>query len=130
MLTPTPFDLSYQNNIMQNVYISLHCPQPHTGSLVFFQVCFFRQFVRSVPKVDYLTLRHGFIMVFSDFLVIFSSMQFPISLLEATCSNYSICQINLFGQAHLAPQSQTQFDFQKYINRSLEEDFKVVVGIR
>ncbi|KAL4011008.1 hypothetical protein IC575_028050 [Cucumis melo] len=56
-------------------------------------VCFFRQFVRSVPKVDYLTLRHGFIM------------------------------------AHLAPQSHTQFDFQKYINRSLEEDFKVVVGI-
>ncbi|GAV78100.1 Mlo domain-containing protein [Cephalotus follicularis] len=56
-------------------------------------VCFFRQFVRSVPKVDYLTLRHGFIM------------------------------------AHLAPQSNTNFDFQKYINRSLEEDFKVVVGI-
>ncbi|XP_022756688.1 MLO-like protein 6 [Durio zibethinus] len=56
-------------------------------------VCFFRQFVRSVPKVDYVTLRHGFIM------------------------------------AHLAPQSQTMFDFQKYINRSLEEDFKVVVGI-
>ncbi|XP_010264735.1 PREDICTED: MLO-like protein 6 [Nelumbo nucifera] len=56
-------------------------------------VCFFRQFVRSVPKVDYLTLRHGFIT------------------------------------AHLAPQSHTQFDFQKYINRSLEEDFKVVVGI-
>ncbi|GAU15622.1 hypothetical protein TSUD_108810 [Trifolium subterraneum] len=25
-------------------------------------VCFFRQFVRSVPQVDYLTLRHGFIM--------------------------------------------------------------------
>ncbi|XP_075506342.1 MLO-like protein 6 [Primulina tabacum] len=56
-------------------------------------VCFFRQFVRSVPKVDYLTLRHGFIM------------------------------------AHLAPHSQTKFDFQKYIKRSLEEDFKVVVGI-
>ncbi|CAL2264397.1 unnamed protein product [Prunus armeniaca] len=56
-------------------------------------VCFFRQFVRSVPKVDYLTLRHGFIM------------------------------------AHLAPQSHQKFNFQKYINRSLEEDFKVVVGI-
>ncbi|KAJ4726000.1 MLO-like protein [Melia azedarach] len=56
-------------------------------------VCFFRQFVRSVPKVDYLTLRHGFIT------------------------------------AHLAPQSNNRFDFQKYINRSLEEDFKVVVGI-
>ncbi|GMI81635.1 MILDEW RESISTANCE LOCUS O 6 [Hibiscus trionum] len=56
-------------------------------------VCFFRQFVRSVPKVDYLTLRHGFIT------------------------------------AHLAPQSQNNFNFQKYINRSLEEDFSVVVGI-
>ncbi|KAI3930869.1 hypothetical protein MKW92_001538 [Papaver armeniacum] len=55
--------------------------------------CFFRQFVRSVPKVDYLTLRHGFIM------------------------------------AHLAPRSAVQFDFQKYMRRSLDEDFKVVVGI-
>ncbi|KAH6765569.1 Seven transmembrane MLO family protein [Perilla frutescens var. hirtella] len=61
--------------------------------LLLWIVSFFRQFVRSVPKVDYLTLRHGFIM------------------------------------AHLAPQSHQQFDFQKYINRSLEEDFKVVVGI-
>ncbi|KAG8380472.1 hypothetical protein BUALT_Bualt06G0018900 [Buddleja alternifolia] len=56
-------------------------------------VCFFRQFFRSVTKVDYLTLRHGFIT------------------------------------AHLTPQSQATFNFQKYINRSLEEDFKVVVGI-
>ncbi|KAG1361282.1 hypothetical protein COCNU_09G007450 [Cocos nucifera] len=56
-------------------------------------VCFFRQFVRSVPKVDYLTLRHGFIM------------------------------------AHLAPQSSSNFDFQNYIKRSLEEDMKCVVGI-
>ncbi|XP_076898419.1 MLO-like protein 6 [Bidens hawaiensis] len=56
-------------------------------------VCFFRQFVWSVPKVDYLTLRHGFIM------------------------------------AHLGPQNQSTFDFQKYINRSLEKDFKTVVGI-
>ncbi|KAI4334425.1 hypothetical protein L6164_019122 [Bauhinia variegata] len=57
------------------------------------KVCFFRQFVTSVPKVDYLTLRHGFIM------------------------------------AHLAPQSHEKFDFHKYIKRSLEEDFKVVVDI-
>ncbi|XP_050209295.1 MLO-like protein 2 [Mercurialis annua] len=56
-------------------------------------VCFFRQFFGSVTKIDYLTLRHGFIM------------------------------------AHLAPGSETRFDFQKYINRSLEDDFKVVVGI-
>ncbi|XP_010558749.1 PREDICTED: MLO-like protein 6 [Tarenaya hassleriana] len=56
-------------------------------------VCFFRQFFGSVTRVDYLTLRHGFIM------------------------------------AHLAPGSETRFDFRKYIQRSLEEDFNVVVGI-
>ncbi|XP_058183433.1 MLO-like protein 6 [Rhododendron vialii] len=56
-------------------------------------VCFFRQFFTSVTKIDYLTLRHGFVT------------------------------------AHLAPQSEMDFDFQKYISRSLEEDFKVVVGI-
>ncbi|KAL9661329.1 hypothetical protein QQ045_026153 [Rhodiola kirilowii] len=55
--------------------------------------CFFRQFFQAVTKVDYLTLRHGFIA------------------------------------AHLAPGTETRFDFQKYIGRSLEEDFKVVVGI-
>ncbi|KAK9135625.1 hypothetical protein Syun_014955 [Stephania yunnanensis] len=53
--------------------------------------CFFRQFFRSVTKADYLTMRHGFIVV------------------------------------HMAPGSK--FDFQKYIKRSLEDDFKVVVGI-
>ncbi|XP_062094781.1 MLO-like protein isoform X1 [Humulus lupulus] len=31
--------------------------------------------------------------------------------------------------AHLAPESETRFDFQKYISRTLEEDFVVVVGI-
>ncbi|KAK1432070.1 hypothetical protein QVD17_08960 [Tagetes erecta] len=55
--------------------------------------CFFRQFWTSVAKVDYLTLRHGFI------------------------------------NTHLTAQSQHQFDFHKYISRSLEEDFKVVVEI-
>ncbi|KAM0918534.1 hypothetical protein ACQ4PT_009037 [Festuca glaucescens] len=54
-------------------------------------VAFFRQFFRSVTKVDYLTLRQGFI------------------------------------NAHLSPN--TKFDFHKYIKRSLEDDFKVVVGI-
>ncbi|KAF8027520.1 hypothetical protein BT93_E0426 [Corymbia citriodora subsp. variegata] len=56
-------------------------------------VCFFRQFFGSVTKVDYLTLRHGFI------------------------------------KAHLPPGSEMTFDFQDYIQRSLEDDFKVVVGI-
>lgn len=60
-------------------------------SFLFYIVCFFRQFYRSVRKADYLTMRHGFITV------------------------------------HLAPGSK--FNFQKYIKRSLEDDFKVVVGI-
>jgi hypothetical protein len=55
-------------------------------------VAFFRQFFASVTKVDYLTMRQGFI------------------------------------NAHLSPNAK--FDFQKYIKRSLEDDFKVVVGIR
>ncbi|KAG0488482.1 hypothetical protein HPP92_007044 [Vanilla planifolia] len=61
----------------------------HPILLYFF--CFFQQFLRSVRRADYLTLRHGFINV------------------------------------HLAPGSK--FNFQKYIKRSLEDDFKVVVGI-
>ncbi|XP_017249533.2 MLO-like protein 10 [Daucus carota subsp. sativus] len=59
--------------------------------VLFYLVCFFRQFFRSVGKSDYLTMRHGFISV------------------------------------HLSPG--TKFDFQKYIKRSLEDDFKVIVGI-
>lgn len=63
------------------------------SSILLWIVCFFRQFYTSVAKVDYMTLRHGFIT------------------------------------AHLTPQSHASFDFQKYINRSLEEDFKTIVGI-
>ncbi|XVE87564.1 hypothetical protein DITRI_Ditri18aG0127700 [Diplodiscus trichospermus] len=59
--------------------------------LFFYIGCFFRQFFKSVGRVDYLTLRNGFITV------------------------------------HLAPGSK--FDFQKYIKRSLEDDFKIVVGV-
>ncbi|OIS97900.1 PREDICTED: MLO-like protein 9 [Nicotiana attenuata] len=62
-----------------------------TTPILFYSVCFFRQFFRSVRKADYLTMRHGFISV------------------------------------HLAPGSK--FNFQKYIKRSLEDDFKIVVGI-
>ncbi|KAI3461451.1 hypothetical protein Pfo_018114 [Paulownia fortunei] len=53
--------------------------------------CFFRQFFRSVAKIDYFTLRHGFI------------------------------------SAHLS--TNNSFNFQKYIQRSLEDDFKAVVGV-
>lgn len=59
--------------------------------IVFYVICFVRQFFTSVGRSDYLTMRHGFISV------------------------------------HLAPGSQ--FNFQKYIKRSLEDDFKVIVGI-
>ncbi|KAK8653877.1 hypothetical protein V6N13_127860 [Hibiscus sabdariffa] len=57
----------------------------------FYIGCFFRQIFKSVGRVDYLTLRNGFINV------------------------------------HLAPGSK--FNFQKYIKRSLEDDFKIVVGV-
>ncbi|KAL6199974.1 hypothetical protein ACLB2K_029756 [Fragaria x ananassa] len=53
--------------------------------------CFFRQFFHSVERVDYLTLRHGFI------------------------------------STHLS--TNNAFNFQKYIERSLEDDFREVVGI-
>ncbi|RVW97345.1 MLO-like protein 3 [Vitis vinifera] len=62
------------------------------ANVAMLQKCFFRQFFHSVAKVDYLTLRHGFIA------------------------------------AHLSINNKT-FNFQKYIQRSLEDDFKVVVGI-
>ncbi|XP_058212859.1 MLO-like protein 3 isoform X2 [Rhododendron vialii] len=66
-----------------------HCTD---SSLHLWIKCFFRQFFHSVAKVDYLTLRHGFIA------------------------------------AHLSAR-HNNFNFQKYIQRSLEEDFKVVVSI-
>ncbi|GER34829.1 MLO-like protein [Striga asiatica] len=53
--------------------------------------CFFRQFFNSVAKIDYFTLRHGFI------------------------------------STHLS--TNTSFNFLKYIRRSLEDDFKAIVGI-
>ncbi|KAH1217937.1 MLO-like protein 6 [Glycine max] len=62
------------------------------NSVMYWPVCLVRQFYRSVPKVDYFTLRHGFIM------------------------------------AHFSEESN--FDFQKYIERALENDFGVVVGLR
>ncbi|KAG6406176.1 hypothetical protein SASPL_133775 [Salvia splendens] len=55
-------------------------------------VAFFRQFSGSISKVDYMTIRNGFIT------------------------------------AHFAPN--TKFDFHKYIKRSMEDDYKSVLGIR
>ncbi|KAG6408477.1 hypothetical protein SASPL_131490 [Salvia splendens] len=54
-------------------------------------VAFFRQFSGSISKVDYMTIRNGFIT------------------------------------AHFAPNSK--FDFHKYIKRSMEDDYKSVLGI-
>ncbi|KZV47219.1 MLO-like protein 3 [Dorcoceras hygrometricum] len=61
------------------------------SAIVLWIKCFLRQFFRSVAKIDYLTLRHGFI------------------------------------SAHLS--TNNSFNFQKYIQRSLEDDFRAVVGI-
>ncbi|XP_057776267.1 MLO protein homolog 1-like isoform X2 [Salvia miltiorrhiza] len=54
-------------------------------------VAFFRQFFGSISKVDYMTIRNGFIT------------------------------------AHFAPN--TKFDFHKYIKRSMQDDYKSVLGI-
>ncbi|XP_051118278.1 MLO protein homolog 1-like [Andrographis paniculata] len=54
-------------------------------------VAFFRQFFGSISKVDYMTIRRGFI------------------------------------NAHFAPNSK--FDFHKYIKRSMQDDYKSVLGI-
>ncbi|CAI9115194.1 OLC1v1016033C1 [Oldenlandia corymbosa var. corymbosa] len=83
---PTRFRLTHETSFVRgNTSFLAKTP------IMFYPICFYRQFFRSVRKADYLTMRHGFISV------------------------------------HLAPGSK--FDFQKYIKRSLEDDFKVVVGI-
>lgn len=89
----------------------------------FYQVCFFRQFFGSVTKVDYLTLRHGFIMVTR----LYNYNNFYIKYLYIW--EWSELLFLYVFQAHLAPGSETKFDFNKYISRSLEGDFVVVVGI-
>ncbi|GAV78097.1 Mlo domain-containing protein [Cephalotus follicularis] len=75
----------------QTTFGRRHMSSFTSTSLLLWIKCFFRQFFHSVAKVDYLTLRHGFI------------------------------------SAHF--RTKDYFDFQKYIERSLEDDFKVVVGI-
>ncbi|KAG6490156.1 hypothetical protein ZIOFF_051441 [Zingiber officinale] len=55
------------------------------------QTCFFRQFGKSVVRVDYLTLRQGFIL-----------------------------------NHNLTPR----YDFHSYMIRSMEEEFKRIVGVR
>ncbi|KAJ9178153.1 hypothetical protein P3X46_010062 [Hevea brasiliensis] len=76
----------------QTTFGRRHMSSSATTSPQLWTKCFFRQFFNSVAKVDYLTLRHGFIT------------------------------------AHLS-NNYNSFNFQKYIQRSLEDDFKVVVGI-
>ncbi|XWS52691.1 hypothetical protein CRYUN_Cryun11dG0092700 [Craigia yunnanensis] len=75
----------------QTTFARRHINSCAETSILLWTKCFFQQFFNSVAKVDYLTLRHGFI------------------------------------STHLSTNSS--FNFQKYIQRSLEDDFKVVVGI-
>ncbi|KAM4118648.1 hypothetical protein ACB094_02G218700 [Castanea mollissima] len=85
VFNPSRFRLAHQTS-----FVERHSGLSTTPGLRWI-VAFFRQFVGSVTKVDYVTMRHGFI------------------------------------NAHLSPNSK--FDFHKYIKRSMEDDFKVVVGI-
>ncbi|XP_022949225.1 MLO-like protein 3 isoform X1 [Cucurbita moschata] len=75
----------------QTTFGRRHISSCASPPLLLWTKCFFRQFFRSVAKVDYLTLRHGFI------------------------------------STHI--RGNTSFNFQKYIERSLHDDFKVVVGM-
>ncbi|KAL1558128.1 MLO-like protein 3 [Salvia divinorum] len=75
----------------QTTFGRRHMSSFATNSAHIWIKCFFRQFFKSVAKVDYFTLRHGFI------------------------------------SAHLS--TNNSFNFRKYIQRSLEDDFKAVVGI-
>ncbi|KAM7515991.1 hypothetical protein LguiA_005574 [Lonicera macranthoides] len=83
---PSRFRLTHETS-----FVRAHTSYWTRIPVFFFFGCFFRQFVRSVSKSDYLTLRNGFISV------------------------------------HLAPGSR--FNFQKYIKRSLEDDFQIIVGV-
>uniref|UniRef100_A0A1J3EIH6 MLO-like protein 3 n=1 Tax=Noccaea caerulescens TaxID=107243 RepID=A0A1J3EIH6_NOCCA len=75
----------------ETTFVRRHLSSWTETSIQLWTKCFFRKFFKSVAKVDYLTLRHGFIF------------------------------------AHKS--SNNSFNFQKYIQRSLHEDFKTVVGI-
>lgn len=75
----------------QTTFGRRHMTNFSTHPLQLWIKCFFRQFFHSVAKIDYFTLRHGFIA------------------------------------AHLS--TNKNFNFRKYIQRSLENDFKSVVGI-
>lgn len=75
----------------QTTFAKRHLSSWTNHQLLRWPVSFLRQFYDSVSKVDYLTLRHGFLV------------------------------------AHFAEGSD--YDFQKYVQRTLEEDFQVVVGI-
>lgn len=85
------------------------------------QECFLRQFFVSVGRTDYLTLRHGFISVSQN---LSSLSLFFLSFAFLNLDEWFLW----FLQAHLAPGRQ--FNFQGYINKSLEDDFKLIVGIR
>ncbi|KAJ4796452.1 MLO-like protein [Rhynchospora pubera] len=83
---PSRFRFAHQTSFVQQ-----NASFGNRATILLYIVSFFRQFIRSVRRIDYLTLRHGFI------------------------------------HAHLNPGMK--FNFQKYIKRSLDDDFKEIVGI-
>nr|DAD21087.1 TPA_asm: hypothetical protein HUJ06_022550 [Nelumbo nucifera] len=85
-LYPRRFRLTHQTSFGKR-----HLKYWSEHRLLRWPACFIRQFYASVSKIDYFTLRHGFIM------------------------------------AHFSEGSE--FDFQKFLRRAVDEDFQVVVGI-
>eukprot|EP00253_Pinus_taeda_P009262 PITA_09262 len=69
---PSRFRLTEQTTFVRR-YMNLWSRTP----ILKWVVCFFRQFFRSIRKVDYLTLRHGFIMI-----VLIVGMKLQLILLE------------------------------------------------
>lgn len=92
------------------------------------QHSFFKQFYASVTKSDYVTLRLGFIMVkyFMQGQICLTIISLHLPMLHfITC--FSVYLLVVL-QTHT--RGNPKFNFHRYMVRSLEDDFKTVVGIR
>ncbi|RXH92205.1 hypothetical protein DVH24_033101 [Malus domestica] len=91
-------------------------------------ISFFKQFYGSVSKPDYIALRQGFTKVNISFVFLCGSH------IKVKVSPVDMSLPKMYGtdsvwfQEHFP--SDPQFDFHKYIMRTLEADFRKIVGIR
>ncbi|KAK3005177.1 hypothetical protein RJ639_016345 [Escallonia herrerae] len=93
-----------------STFIFHHTSHPwNQNKVLVWMLCFSRQFWSSINRADYMALRLGFITV-SFFCLFFSDLHFP-----------------AHSQTHQLPFS---YDFHNYMLRSMEEEFRDIVGIR